>query len=383
MNGWRVALTYNSKHNVPVRAHAPPDALAEYDSVETVHELEVALLAGGHQVISLEADQTLLDTIRQVSPDICFNIAEGLRGDARESHVPALLEILDIPYTGSKVLAHALSLDKAAAKHIWRDVGLPTAPFQVFRREDSLLDQQLTFPLFVKPVREGTGMGINGHSIVYDETELLEQVRWVIHTYRQPALVETYLPGREFTVGLIGNTLSPGELRRNGASSSSGQRLYDERGFHLFPVLEVDAEVGVGQGLYNAAAKSYVPGEEGAPLYLCPAEIPADLEREMKQLAVSAFEAVDALDMGRVDFRLGADGRPYLLEINTLPGLNPTVSDLCIMARVDGMDYKTLINEILYLAAERCAQESAGYGTTREQQWVQTPHILREPAFHA
>jgi D-alanine-D-alanine ligase len=208
----------------------------------------------------------------------------------------------------------------------------------------------LTFPLFVKPVHEGSGMGINGHSVIYDEAELRQQVHWVIQTYRQLALVEGYLPGREFTVGLIGNILAPGGGRWNG--------LYDERGFHLFPVLEIDARIGAGRGLYNTAAKSYVPGEEGAPLYLCPADIPAALEAEMKRLAVAAFEAIGALDVGRVDFRLGNDGRPYLLEINTLPGLNPTVSDLCIMARAEGLHYTDLITEILYLAAERYALEN-------------------------
>ena len=377
VNGWRVGLIYNLKYNVCMGPDAPPDALAEYDSIETVQALEDALLAGGHQVIPLEADETLPDTVRRAAPDICFNIAEGLRGDARESQVPALLEMLGIPYTGSKVLAHALSLDKAVTKRIWRDAGLPTAPFQVFHREDESPEGGFDFPLFVKPVHEGTGMGINGDSVVYDETALRQQVRWVIQTYRQPALVESYLPGREFTVGLIGNTLSPGGLRWNDPSAGpwsfgtcpgrqvqgpgtkgSGQGLYDERGFHLFPVLEIDANVGAGQGFYNAASKFYNPGEEGAPLYLCPADIPAALEAELKQLSVAAFEAIGALDLGRVDFRLGSDSRPHLLEINTLPGLNPTVSDLCIMARAEGMHYTDLINEILYLAVERYARES-------------------------
>jgi D-alanine-D-alanine ligase len=361
MSGFRVALLYNLKYNAPQEPGAPPDALAEYDSVETVQALEDALRAGGHQVIPLEGDKTLLDTIRQAEPDIAFNICEGHRGDARESQVPALLEMLGIPYTASRILAHAVSLDKAIAKRVWRDCGLPTAPFQVFYHGDELLDGQLAFPLFVKPVREGTGMGINGRSVVHDEAALREQVRWVIQTYRQPALVEGYLPGREFTVGLIGNTLAPGQQRWNSPSTalrqaqgtSSGQRLYDEQGFHLFPVLEIDSHVGAGQGLYNTEAKSYYPGEEGAPLYLCPADIPPDLEAELKRLAVAAFEAIGALDVSRVDFRLGADGQPYLMEINTLPGLNPTVSDLCIMARAEGMLYTDLINEILNLAVER------------------------------
>jgi D-alanine-D-alanine ligase len=352
--GLRVGLVYNLKYHVLMSPGAPADALAEYDSVETVQALQGALQAAGHQVIHLEADETLVDTVRRAMPDICFNIAEGLRGDARESQVPALLEMLGIPYTGSKVLTHALSLDKAMAKHIWRDAGLPTVSFQAFQRGDESLDRSLAFPLFVKPVREGSGMGINGRSVVYSETGLQEQVRWVIETYRQPALVEGYLPGREFTVGLIGNSLLPCERRWND--------LYDESGFHLFPVLEIDSNVGAGQGVYNTAAKSFVPGEEGAPLYLCPADIPTALEVEVKRLAVAAFEAIGGLDLGRVDFRLGGDGCPYLLEINTLPGLNPVVSDLCIMARAGGLSYEGLINEILHLALDRYAQERNAAG---------------------
>ncbi len=345
MSGLRVALLYNSKHSALLAPGSPPDALAEYDSIETVSAIERALQEGGNEVIPLlEADLTLLDTLRETRPDICFNIAEGLWGDSREAHVPALLEMLRIPYTGSRVLAQAISLDKAATKHIWRDAGLPTAPFQVFHEENDPLDGRMSFPLFVKPLREGSGMGINENSVVYDEDSLRKQVRWVVSTYHQPALVEAYLPGREFTVGILGN------IRRHGDESRT-ERIYDEHGFHLFPVLEIDATVGVGAGLYSSSAKSYYPGEEGAPRYLCPADIDPDLEAELKRLTVAAFEAIGALDVARVDFRLGADEKAYLMEINTLPGLNPILSDLCIMARADGMPYVTLINEILNLAA--------------------------------
>jgi D-alanine-D-alanine ligase len=359
MSGWRVGLVYNLKHNVQADAGAPEDALAEYDSQETVDALHAALEAGGHTVIRLEADETLLDRVRAERPDVCFNIAEGLRGDARESHVPALLEMLGIPYTGSKVLGHAISLDKAATKRIWRDAGLPTAPFQVFQSGDEPLNWDLRFPLFVKPLHEGTGMGINAHSVTHNAAELRRQVRWALDTYRQPALVETFLPGREFTVGIIGNAFLPGDRRRNG--------IYNREGYHFFPVLEIDAYQGVGQGLYNTDAKSYLPGEEGAPMYLCPAEIPPEMEATLKALTKAAFEAIGALDVSRVDFRLGSDGQPYLMEINTLPGLNPVVSDICIMARAEGMPYTTLINQILNLAADRYARQGKLKGRAVQQ----------------
>ncbi len=342
----RVAVVANLKQSVQLRADTPPDGLAEYDAQETVVAIRAALEAWGHETWFLEADRTLLDTLRSTAPDICFNIAEGLGGDARESHVPALLELLEIPYTGSKVLTHALSLDKAAAKHLWRDAGLPTAPFQSFRHPAEALNPGLgSFPLFVKPVREGSGMGIGPRSVVYSEEELREQVEWILKTYRQPALVERYLRGREFTVGLVGNALAPGAQPRSD--------FYNAEGYHVFPVLEIDASVGVSGGVYNTLAKSYALDHEDAPRYICPAEIPAALAAELGRLAIAAFEALNGLDVGRVDFRLDAEGRPHLMEINTLPGLNPGVSDMWIVAWAEQVAYETLINEILDLARAR------------------------------
>lgn len=347
----RIAVLANRKSSVKTSADAgasagaPADALAEYDAEETVEGIQDALRSAGHDPFFLEADETFLDTVRETRPDMCFNIAEGLRGDARESHVPALLELLQIPYTGSKVMTHAISLDKAATKQIWRDSGLPTAPFQFFRHVETPLDDRLAFPLFVKPVREGSGMGINSQSIVRNPDALRAQVRWVIETYRQPALVEAFLPGREFTVGLVGNIVPPGESARSD--------FYNDQGFHLFPVLEIDTGKGAVKGIYNTQAKSYAIEDEQAPDYLCPAEIPDALRGELHRLAVAAFNAIGALDVSRVDFRLDADGRPNLVEINTLPGLNPLVSDMVIVSRAEGVDYVVLINEILDLARAR------------------------------
>jgi D-alanine-D-alanine ligase len=361
MDGWRIALICNLKHNVVTEPDAPPDALAEYDSEETAEGIADSLRAAGHAVITLEADTTLLDNIRQAGVDICFNIAEGTRGDSREAQVPALLEMLGIPYTGAKVMAQAISLDKAMTKRLWRDHGLPTAPFQVFDRGEEPLARDLEFPLFVKPLREGSGKGIVPNSVVRDEAALREQVRWVVHNYRQPALVETYLPGREFTVGLFGNTLAPGELPLS--------PLYDDRGFHVLPILEIDlAPIAEANGIYDSHVKSDLP--LGAN-YRCPAPVPESLTNEMKRLAVAAFEAIGALDFARVDFRLGANGRPYLMEINTLPGLNPTYSDIVLAARADGLLYVELVQEILSLAAHR-------YGMTTMVRAWEMPLVLAE-----
>ncbi len=343
----RIAVLANSKHSVKARvgADAPPDALAEYDAEETVNGIQSALRAAGHVAFLLNADETLLDTIRETRPDLCFNIAEGLHGDSRESHVPALLELLQVPYTGAKVLTHAIALDKAMTKRVWRDQGLPTAAFQEFRHVQEPLDPALQFPLFVKPAREGSGMGINANSIVRNEAALRAQVNWVLTTYHQPALVEGYLPGREFTVGLVGNRYRPGQAPRSD--------FYDAAGFHVFPPLEVDTQKGAVKGIYNTEAKSYAIEDENAPGYLCPADTTAELDAELRQLVVAAFEALGGLDVGRVDFRLDADGHPQLVEINTLPGLNPLVSDMVIVSRAESVPYERLIREICDLARER------------------------------
>ncbi|MBN1922030.1 MAG: hypothetical protein JW892_12350 [Anaerolineae bacterium] len=345
MSGLRVAVVSNRKYQVRVEADAPPDALAEYDSEVTVESIQAVLREAGHEAFFLEADEAFFDAVREARPDICFNIAEGLRGDSRESHIPAILEMLGIPYTGARVLANALALDKAAAKMVWRESGLPTAPFQLFSYAEAPLAPDMSFPLFVKPVHEGSGMGINARSIVHDVAELRAQAAWVISTYRQPALVETFLPGREFTVGLIGNTLFPGQAPRSA--------FYNARGFHLFPVLELDTQRGAVKGIYNAEAKSYALDDANAPGYLCPAEIPDALRETLFDMTMLAFEALGGLDLGRVDFRLGADGQPYIVEINLLPGLNPLVSDMIIVSRTGGVPYEFLINEVLNLARER------------------------------
>ncbi|MEW6716978.1 MAG: hypothetical protein AB1345_05720 [Chloroflexota bacterium] len=352
---WRIALIANLKDEYEPELDEPPDAGAEFDRLETITAIASALEADGHWVHFVRGDHNLPEALLKLRPHICFNIAEGLDGDGREAQAPSLCELLGIPYTASRVVANALSLDKTQTKRIWRDSGLPTAPFEELKSLDEVASHNLQFPLFVKPTREGTGMGVDPGAVVHNQDELTSRVAWVLNTYHQPVLVEEYLPGREFTVGFIGNPGDP--------SSRHRPNLYDKDGYHWFPILEIDTRPSVSPGVYGHDAKSYNISELGAPSYLCPADIPESLRKQLIELARRAAQALEVCDVSRIDFRVGANGEPYLMEINTLPGLNPFVSDLCIMAASEGMSYETLITEILYLAAERYGMPFAPQST--------------------
>jgi D-alanine-D-alanine ligase len=224
-------------------------------------------------------------------------------------------------------------------------MGLPTASFQEFVSGDEPVSDHLRYPLFVKPAREGTGMGMDGSSIVHDETQLRARVRWVIEKYRQPALVEDFLPGREFTIGVLG--------RPDAARYSRRPELYQADGFHRFPVLEVENSNSVTPGVYGNLAKTLHFGEAGIPDFICPADVDPVLAEKLRDLAIRGHNAINALDVSRVDIRLDSAGEPRLLEINSLPGLSPGFSDLCVISAAEGITYQDLILEILYLGASR------------------------------
>lgn len=344
---WFVAVIANIKDDhSDLPPDVPADALADYDHIETIQAIQAAIETDGHKTVFIPADRKLPFRLAEIQPDLCFNIAEGLGGDAREAQVPALLEMLQIPYTGSRVMANAISLDKTLTKRIWRDRRLPVAPFQEFIIGDETLRSELRFPLFVKPAREGTGMGVDLKAVVANEAELRERVRHILAIYKQPALVETFLSGREFTVGLIG--------RWDSKKYSRHPEWYDAKhGYHLFPVLELDSSRSVTPGVYSHAAKSREVGEAGAPGYTCPAEISPELARKLQNLAVKAHMSIKAIDISRTDIRLNAEGEPVLMELNSLPGLTPGYSDLCLEAAAEGISYTDLILDILYLGASR------------------------------
>ncbi len=342
---WRVAVIANVKGETPLPLDAPADAGAEFDRKETVEAIMAAIASDGHDVTFLSADPSLMLTLQDVRPDICFNIAEGIFGDGREAQVPALLELLRIPYTASRVVANAIALDKTMTKRIWQNFGLPTAAFQEFITGQEPLCESLPYPMFVKPAREGTGMGMDGGAIVYNEHELRARVAWVIDNYKQPALVEEFLTGREFTIGVMGRPDAPLYTHR--------PEWYEASGFHRFPVLEIDNSVSVTPGVYGHIAKTLHTGDCGVPGFLCPADVSAELANTLHTLAYQAHMAIGSLDVSRVDFRMDSNGNPKLLEINTLPGLTPDFSDLCVISKAEGISYRELVLEILYLGASR------------------------------
>jgi D-alanine-D-alanine ligase len=351
---WRVAVIANVKGERSIRrseleqasSDMPEDAgVDSFERPETIETICQIIASEGHTTAFLLAGPGLPADLSTFSPDICFNLAEGISGDAREAQVPALLELLNIPYTGSRIMANAISLDKVMTKRVWRDLGLPVAVFQEFTDPEQFLQANMEFPLFVKPAREGSSMGISLRSIVQDEAELCSQVAYIIRKYKQPALVEEYLGGREFTVAVLGRSDAP--------QGSFHPELYGEDGFHRFMVQEIETTNSTTPNVYSLQLKKLDYNEPGSARFLLPAPITEDFALELHRLAVRAHQAIDALDYSRVDIRLNRLGQPCLMEINTLPGLVPGFSDLFTISEKSGLSYRDLILEILYLGASR------------------------------
>ncbi|MFZ0544980.1 MAG: hypothetical protein WAM60_06060 [Candidatus Promineifilaceae bacterium] len=339
-----VGLLANLKKNAPTWPGMSPDQWDDLDSEKTIHALTEAIESAGHTVTFIEGDATLFERLKEIKPDICFNICEGHFGDSREAQVPAILEMTRVPYTGSRPLTLALCLDKPMTKRVLSFHNLPTPPFQNFERVDEPLDSEMEFPIFVKPSREGTGMGISAASIVHDETQLRRQLQILFDRYHQPVLAEKFVEGREVTVGIVGDLTVPVAWRL--PEDEDARRI--TRGLHFFPPLEVD----MGQypieeaGVYTNRIKVEMAEDFH---YICPALLSEEQVEELNWLAAATFRVTGCLDVARVDFRLDANDnfKPYILEINPLPGLNPGYSDLCIEARADGWEYEQLVNRIL------------------------------------
>jgi D-alanine-D-alanine ligase len=357
----RIALLANFIENAPVWEGMSPDKWDDLDSPKTIHAILDALASGGHQAEFFEANIrgpfNLVQKLTAYKPDLCFNIAEGHFGSGREAQVPAVLEMLQLPYTGSNVMTLALALDKPLTKRILHYHELPTPEFQAFGQATNPIDEdlltpagELAFPMFLKPSREGTGMGVSASSIVTTVAELRERVSDLQTRYNQPVLCERFIKGREITLGVLGN------LRSTAARRISDRVAFGTLpdGLTFFPPLEVDTEsYGDSEaGIYTGRIKVELAEDFH---YICPADLEPELHKELKLLTAAVFRVTGCHDVARVDFRLDESGgnKPYILEVNPLPGLNPGYSDLCVEATAAGWSYEKLINTIVDLAAKR------------------------------
>jgi D-alanine-D-alanine ligase len=324
----RVGITYNLKKDFLHREDQPIDSLEEFDSEETIDAIGRVLQSEGHEVVKLGGDTGLIDRLRISPVDIVFNIAEGIEGRNREAHIPALLEFLKIPYTGSDPLTLSLTLDKSMAKKVVRSEGIPTPGFMKAERMEDLQGLDLCYPLFVKLCYEGSSKGVRLDSKISDPATLRERAGWLLETYGPPILVEEFVSGPEFTVGILGNS-DPTVL---------GVMQIEIKGSHP------------DEAIYSLEVKREW---EEKVRYHCPPPIPLDLFKRIEEVALRAYRALDCRDVSRVDIRVGEDGVPYFLEVNPLPGLSPVYGDLPIMAGRMGWEYSRLIRTIFRHALKR------------------------------
>lgn len=335
-----VGLVYNVKGNDPVH----PDTYLEWDEPDTIEAIKGALKENCN-VIEIEADGLLWNNLNRYREDIdiLFNIAEGIRlgGPWREAIVPIIAEELGIPYTGSDPATMVLCLDKRRTKEVLASHSIKYPFYKVFSEVPELMGDEISplkFPLIVKPLWEGSSKGIRNSSLVMGLQECQNEIARIINTYKQPALVEEFIPGREFTVGILGN----------------GDDLL------VLPIVELNfSSLPVGASpIYSYEAKWIwdVP-EKPLDIFHCPARLGPLLEDRIKNIAISAYKALSCRDWCRIDMRLDKEENPYILELNPIPGILPDPrSNSCLpkSAYVLGWGYKRLINTVLEIACKRC-----------------------------
>ena len=285
----------------------------------------------------VEANNDAFNKFRELKPDIVFNIAEGANGLSRESQIPTMLEMLQIPFTGSDSLTLGICLDKSRTKEILTYHNVPNAKFQIVNSLDEIAQSNFNFPLIVKPVSEGSSKGIFSSSFVKNYDELTSEITRINSKYNQPALIEEYLPGREFTVAMIGN----------------GEETT------ILPIIEIKFEDFPEDvvPLYSYEAKWILDTKENVfDVFECPAKLDKKLEEQIKETALKTFKVLRCKDWSRIDIRLDKNGIPNVIEINPLPGIMPDPNENSSFpkaARAAGMDYNQMIQSVLYSAAKR------------------------------
>jgi D-alanine--D-alanine ligase len=324
----RIALVLNTRR-------AENEFEVEYDPPHTIELIKHGIEATGHEYVFVEADENFAENIKKAKSDLVFNRAEGLRGDSRESHVPAILEMLDIPYVGSNVMTTAICLNKAWTKKALRYHGISTPKFCVCKNLQEAEKISEGFPYILKPNEEGSSIGITEENLVQDKTQLHARLKQMIQEYQQPILVEQFVEGREFSTGLLGR---PGQDPE------------------VLSILEIDfskfPEVG---GVYGQQAKTVL---DSLDHYICPAQIPEKLKNRLKRLSVDIWYALEAKDFARIDFRMNSEGKLFFLEINPLPGMDfdTEENDLSFypyMAMKSGYTYDELVRRLLESACSR------------------------------
>lgn len=328
----KVALTYNLKKKDETK---PADYFSEFDSEDTISAITLALQKKGHTVEPVEVGRpNLFSYFRKNRVDMVFNIAEGDSGKFRESEIPAMLDYLNIPYTGSNTFSLALALNKALTKKILIAENIPTPCFQVFVKGNEELNPEMNFPLIVKPNREGSAKGISASNVVHNRKDLIRRIKELKEVYQQEILAEEFIEGKELTVGILENEKTV-----------------------ILPILEIDFSscTNSGEFFYSWRMKEYQGNSELGltPSFHCPARLDKEIERKVKEVALRTHHAVGCFDISRTDIRLDAENTPYVLEINPLPGLDPKESNFPVMAYAAGMKYEDLIEAILASAFKR------------------------------
>ena len=322
-----VGLTFDLKTDYAFKEGDPPDANAEFDHPSTIDVIAEAIECCGFRVKKIGNVASVLEKIDNLGVDIVFNISEGISGRNRESQVPILLEMAGIPFVGADALTLSLTLDKIMAKKIFIAERIPTPKFFEVKAYDELVNtDHCKYPLIVKPRFEGSSKGLTDNSRVENIDELKKQVEYIITNYKQPALIEEFITGREFTVAVIGNdapeVMPPVQIKIDG-------RLKLQDKFYTFARITSDRLE-----------------------YICPARINQDLKKKLADLALRTYRAVECRDFGRIDFRVDNNGNPYVLEINPLPSLS-TEDVFMITAKVIGISYEEMIGKILNSALSR------------------------------
>jgi D-alanine-D-alanine ligase len=326
----KIGLSYDLKEAFTQAREGPEDALEEYDSLETVDALQRAIEAKGHAVLKLGGGRQFLNNILNEKVDFVFNISEGLGSyRSREAQVPSVLEMLNIPYSGADPQCLAVCLDKELTKKIVAIEGIPTPRWCVIDNSNfgEIEWESLPYPVFVKPVWEGSSKGIRLKSLVRNPEQLKSLVLELQQTYQQPMLVEEFISGEEITVGMVGNNPT-----------------------RIIGIMRVVPRQKTADFIYSLEVKR---DYEKLVDYECPAKLPAKTTKLIQEYSQKAFQLLDCRDFARIDYRVAADGTPYFIEVNPLAGLNPRSSDIVIMSGLVDFKYQDLIGSILDAALQR------------------------------